>query len=700
MNINYTFIDVAYRKALAEGEMDVAYSRLVFLGAAGVGKTSFKRSLMKKPWNPNINSTIVSDVHSLQPIGREWQSLGREDEEKWREVTEEDELNEMAELLAAVHQNRTSLNEFSSKVIAATKLFPDSRMLKTSSISEEKIEEFEKSHVQSLLSEAIVRANSIPMSSARIIKLQPFLHVWDCGGQPIFLEILPAFLTSRTMFLLLYDASKSFKEKWQSVQTVEGERRFEEEVNITTIDFLLNWLSNIHIHLAKYVEKRALLNYPRVLCIGTHGDKLKAMGQTYDQKIQEIESYCKGKPFEVLIDGFHIVDNTTAGSDEGEDINISKVRGAIHDFTYNKLIVKTPISWVLFRKVIQALKANVISLKEAHAIGIACKIPSDVVPKVLLFYHDLGVLLFYPHIGGLENVVILSPKWFVDALGKVLTLKGREDHKTRLMWDLLRNKGILVQPLYVAAWREVEGLDPESLINLLVCFRLAAEVKTDQFYDPSVKQYFLPLVLPSVKEASISLEYRQRATPLHLTFRTEFVPPGFFTRFITTIAGSPLCEINFDKGVYRNQIKIEFGDPPIDKVILSELPHAIQIDIRRYAPESDGLDKFTLICQELCSLVKEAAKEVDKCLFTCDDIVDNNKSGKVFKEVQFLCAAHECQSTSGCHYLKHKKDQTCDLYLHCENNDEYREVLPEEGLWFPDKSTELKVSIICIYINI
>ena len=172
----------------------------------------------------------------------------------------------------------------------------------------------------------------------------------------------------------------------------------------------------------------------------------------------------------MIIDGFHIVDNTTA--EMGENVNFSKVRSAIHDFTYNKLIVKTPISWVLFRKVIQALKANVISLEEAHAISMACKIPSDVVLKKLLFYHDLGVLLFYPHIIGLENVVILSPRWFVDALGKVLTLKGREDHITQLMWDLLREKGIVVQPLYVAAWREIEGIDPESLINLLVCFRL------------------------------------------------------------------------------------------------------------------------------------------------------------------------------------------------------------------------------------
>ena len=75
INDNYVFIDVEYRKALAEGEMDVAYARLMFLGAAGVGKTSFKRSLMKEPYDPHINSTIVSDVHSLRPIGREWQKI-------------------------------------------------------------------------------------------------------------------------------------------------------------------------------------------------------------------------------------------------------------------------------------------------------------------------------------------------------------------------------------------------------------------------------------------------------------------------------------------------------------------------------------------------------------------------------------------------------------------------------------------------
>ena len=74
-------VDDVYQKALAEGEMDVAYARIMFLGAAGVGKTSLKRSLMKQRWDPLIDSTVLSDVDSYRPIGREWQTLCHEEEE-------------------------------------------------------------------------------------------------------------------------------------------------------------------------------------------------------------------------------------------------------------------------------------------------------------------------------------------------------------------------------------------------------------------------------------------------------------------------------------------------------------------------------------------------------------------------------------------------------------------------------------------
>ena len=79
-------------------------------------------------------------------------------------------------------------------------------------------------------------------------------------------------------------------------------------------------------------------------------------------------------------------------------------------------------------------------------------------------------------------------------------------------------------------------------------------------------------------------------------------------------------------------------------------------------------------------------------IYRKNDIDDNDKPGKVFKAVRFVCAAPECLSISGCHYLKHKKDQTCDHHLFCENNNEYHRVLPEESFLFPDKNTASKVS--------
>ena len=86
--------------------------------------------------------------------------------------------------------------------------------------------------------------------------MQPFLHIWDCGGQPVFLEILPAFLTPRTMFLLLFDASKDFSKRWQSRQNApDGEVLFREVVNESTSNLMAKWMSTIHSHLVKHSKE-------------------------------------------------------------------------------------------------------------------------------------------------------------------------------------------------------------------------------------------------------------------------------------------------------------------------------------------------------------------------------------------------------------------------------------------------------------
>ena len=49
--------------------------------------------------------------------------------------------------------------------------------------------------VEDILSRAVQQAKQHPHAQAP--ESEVMMHVWDCGGQPVFLDILPPFLTSR-----------------------------------------------------------------------------------------------------------------------------------------------------------------------------------------------------------------------------------------------------------------------------------------------------------------------------------------------------------------------------------------------------------------------------------------------------------------------------------------------------------------------
>lgn len=661
----------------------------MLLGTAGVGKTSFKRGLMNMQWDPKANSTLVSDINTLRPVRHQWHTLTRRTKH-WKIVTEDDEIDELAHLLAAVlNDPDASINLLSTvKALSLYRLNRESSV-SASNLSEDDIRSIQESKVNVFLSKAIERARRIK----RDVKINPLplLHVWDCGGQPVFLEILPAFLTARSMFLLLFDASESLDNNWKSILTSNGKLVKDEVGNTTTRELLFRWMANIHHHLAKKDELGGLRDYPRMYCIGTHKDLIRSSKRAEEVRAALKESY-KHKAFAHLIRDTLIVDNTTAGNGEKEDINFKVVRDEINDFTFSKLSVKAPLCWVLFRNVIQMLDSKVITLQEAYAIGVACRIPHYDVPKALLFYHDLGAILYYPNIAGLKDKVIINPKWFVDMLGKIFTLQGREEYQTESMWTLLREKGILVQDLYVGVWRDCSSFQPNELMELLVHFRLAAQVKTSLHYDDSATQFFLPAVLKFynsnvTQQQSATAGCLTRATPVHITFSAQFVPPGFFTRLITTMAESSFFELYFDDGVFRNRITFRFGDPRIDHVILTDLGSAIQVDALRYVHTDQS--SFGNVCHQLLTLLEDCGQKVDKTLSTSSITCDF--SIKITREILFVCSSEECRSYE-LHYLKHApKGQTTDLPLICQKRKKPRRLTNEEAYWFIQKEKEGKV---------
>ena len=86
----------------------------MLLGSAGTGKTCLKRSLMEQPFDPHTTSTIVSDVSTVRPFGHEWQTMSGN---KWREVTPEDEIEELAYLFKQSQSNKSKTMSASSSIV-------------------------------------------------------------------------------------------------------------------------------------------------------------------------------------------------------------------------------------------------------------------------------------------------------------------------------------------------------------------------------------------------------------------------------------------------------------------------------------------------------------------------------------------------------------------------------------------------------
>ena len=81
-------------------------------------------------------------------------------------------------------------------------------------------------------------------------KTEVFLHVWDSGGQVVFLDVLPALLTSRTIFALVFDSSKDLNKLLQVCTLQEGKIVHIEDYHLTTTQILLQWMASIHAHLS------------------------------------------------------------------------------------------------------------------------------------------------------------------------------------------------------------------------------------------------------------------------------------------------------------------------------------------------------------------------------------------------------------------------------------------------------------------
>ena len=584
----------------------------MFLGAGGSGKSSVLDGLMNKPIR-TAESTALADTLN---IWYHWVEAADAAEDAWKCTDEEDELEQLALLShQAVAINEEGLQPNLEN--AAINLHDGATDPKYSQLATQSQNE--------ITQEVVQRAQQQGRGSHSDKDREVILRIWDCGGQQVFLDILSAFLTPRTMFIQVFNASQPLNSNYVESWRHKGHTYAGKEQNFTVLQLMMQWMQLIHVSLVEKKEgtltnedsqdgvpaskqQKCLPDFPKIMIVGTHGDQIKSKEEEL-QVLSELESSCKGKAFnEIVLNQIIVVDNTKAGKGKDEDPGYKEVRKEVSKFA-NSLCTRTPIAWVSFRKVLKKCVGStpILSYEQIVSIAKECGIPESVVPSVLHFYHEMGVFLHYISIKSLSQTVIVEPQWLIQQLCKLLMPEWyscRPDG-TKNLWQYLHKYGILVEPLYCKLWDDC-GLTGrgQAIVDLLDHFDLAKKI----FSVPKEvrrfgQTYFIPCMLTNLSQEDIQAKKKEhlqyaikQAATLHIMFTTKYVPPGFFVRLAAHLINSQNCRPLFESGTSRNCISFYYNE--FDRVIISESISglSIQADMMRVAKHTPLLNHFSDSC--------------------------------------------------------------------------------------------------------
>ena len=606
-----------YLNALGHGETKVAYARVMIVGPGGVGKSSLLNGLMNLPLPCEAYSTQVADTFSLRPT--ESYCACSQEGKFWTKIIDADEIKAMAQLIQTILDHKDSNSATESDASSG------SDVSSGKSQSSKIVPKFDNPLIEGILKEIF----SVITTDDLFIEEEVYLNVWDCGGQPVFLKILPAFLTARTLFLLMFDARLDLHDQCRSLTYLKG-RATEHLEDISTLDLMVQWISTIHATLLNkrlFFDKEndkdeAFPKYPRILPVGSHGDDF-SVKERKDEILEKLSTEFTDKAFsDIVLDGA-IVDNTTAGKGELEEDNTFKlIRTIVNKFATKNLAIRTPITWLLFRKVFQryarSQKKPVVPLEEVKELCRACSIPEDTLTSILAFYHDLAVFFHYSDIPSLKSCVIADPQWLIKQIACLLALEGREEYRNSRLWKLLREDGVLVESLCQEVLSAQKEMQPQQIVDLLEHFLIIATINIEKHKGPGMK-YFVPSMLPHLLKVddpqSISTAINS-AIPLHLVFNTNYLPPGFFTQLAAVMSKHPKCYLPVNEKIYRNQIQFLFGSPgqQLDRLFITEEMLSVRVDVQRINSREYNRPFFISSCRDILEILQDSSSDIKKWL--------------------------------------------------------------------------------------
>ena len=544
----------AYEKALTGGKACIKRIPVMLIGQERTGKTSLKKSLKGENFNEEEESTVGIDTDSLYfKVSTEIWKSGKVKEEV--EFEPEDQFEHLAaakviseflrkqrENLAGSRQKSDSDSESDSESELEP---PDGSSTSISRYGSTK----PSRNIESLhgkLPEEVARLVEKMLQEEENANHEDNIYsvLWDFGGQSVYYETHPIFLTEKAIYILVSDLSRDPDENAiPPVKTGLFEDKVDIECSKTNLDYLDFWMSSIYSlvspdvlssqETAPNVVPRRL---PPVFLVCTHADVPFGGSNARDLALT-MYGFLQTKTYkEHLYKDVFVVDNTKSGSEE-ECIEVKRLREEVLAVAKELQLTKEeiPVKWLRYENKLRKKHDKWITHEEAKRIAFEdCGIQEDDEFSTLLnFLHDQRIVIHFSGSPELERMVILDPQWLVDVLKNVITVRRfkHTEHPVKDLWIQLEETGILDEKLIDHAWRDL--LDNQESHKSLIAIMERLSLISPWSSSKDSKQYLVPSMLMSPPTDDVlKLLDSVNVPSLFVTFVSGRLPPGLLFRLI------------------------------------------------------------------------------------------------------------------------------------------------------------------------
>ena len=557
-----------YNRELKEGQGYARRVPIMIIGQARTGKTSLKKSLKGELFDPNEGSTegIETDPSYFQVTTDVWKTGSNSEDTE----TEPGFLldRQLAQNIVKGLKEKDPSRSGTKPSVKDFKVVEPSEANSTERSEESSSNRFEPSPQDS---KVVDNANApslrtdqqkVPENVAALVQEllkdnKKFMEgddmysvIWDFGGQSVFYDSHPIFLTEKAIYILAYDLSR---DPYQQADAPVKQGMYKDiedtDCQKKNFDYLDFWMSSIYSLVSKNTNRQktsSLETLPPVFLACTHAD------EPYTKKgnpSKEIYGALKDKIYRDLLKGFFVVDNTRSGSND-ECQGVKKLRESVLSVAKElpQMKEKIPLKWLKYEKVLYLLMSKGrerIFIEEARQVAVdESGIDDDVTFRTVLnFLHDQKVLINFNELPELESMVILNPQWLVDVFKEVITFKSfnppensvesfnTTENSVERLWKDFETTAILDTKVLDHTWgRFIDDQETcKSLIAIMKRFSLLCPWPSQR----TTELYLVPSMLRSPPTGDVlELLASAQIPSLFVRFDSRRVPPGLFSRLI------------------------------------------------------------------------------------------------------------------------------------------------------------------------